>query len=116
MADYFEEHRSPEGETLPPSQQSAQSEDAERQPNTPAYQSSSDPYGSDSDSTSSTTTLPQAAKSEQPTSNGHEAVSVDIPARRTPPPAPPSPPDDDDDNNAGDEEKGMLRMSFMEHL
>lgn len=112
MADYFEEHRSPEGESVPPDYVSEQSaEEPERHPSTPAYQSSSDPYGSGSDST---TTIPETTETGQSASNGDAAPSLNVPARRTPPPAPPPPPDDDDD--ADDEEKGMLRMSFMEHL
>lgn len=39
-----------------------------------------------------------------------------LPARQAPPPPPPPPPPTDDGDGEGDEERGMLRMSFMEHL
>jgi sec-independent protein translocase protein TatC len=61
----------------------------------PVYQSSSEPYGTSSDSPA----RPPVAQSL---------------ARRTPPPPPPPPPDDPGEED--EEEKGMLRMSFMEHL
>jgi sec-independent protein translocase protein TatC len=39
-----------------------------------------------------------------------------VPALRTPPPPPPPPPPSEDDEEEGEDEEGMLRMSFMEHL
>ncbi|MGH9655823.1 MAG: twin-arginine translocase subunit TatC [Bryobacteraceae bacterium] len=39
-----------------------------------------------------------------------------LPAKHAPPPPPPPPPPTDDEDGEGDEERGMLRMSFMEHL
>jgi sec-independent protein translocase protein TatC len=74
---------------------------------TPAYSSSSDPYGLQPDGGGET----RAA-----------SVTADIPTKplrqppsRKIPPAPPPPPPSGD-GEPDDEERGMLRMSFMEHL
>jgi sec-independent protein translocase protein TatC len=75
----------------------------------PAYASSSKPYGSEPDALSPEIVAPVTATEVVPVS------AAAPPARVTPPPPPPPPPDDDDEED-DDEEKGMLRMSFMEHL
>ncbi|MFL6354140.1 MAG: twin-arginine translocase subunit TatC [Bryobacteraceae bacterium] len=128
MADHFEEHKSPEGESAPPqleSQKSADevsnSDDAilqepanEPQPSTPEYSSSSDPYGVDSD-LSLTPALEEPAPAEHLEADTVSSAPAQVPA--TIPPPPPSPPPPGDDDGEGDEEeRGMLRMSFMEHL
>lgn len=85
MADDQKEPDAPAGETAPPE--------------TSAYSSSSDPYGTTpAEITSTPKILP--------------APSV----KRTPLPPPPPPPPADDDDEGDEEEKGMLRMSFMGHL
>jgi sec-independent protein translocase protein TatC len=74
---------------------------------TPAYTSSSDPYGYD----------PAAGSTPQVIAPLTPEVMRPQTARQSPPnlpPPPPPPPGDEDDGD--DEEKGMLRMSFMEHL
>jgi sec-independent protein translocase protein TatC len=54
---------------------------------------------------------------DQPTYNPSQAV-VTVPPQAPPPPPPPKPParGEDDDEDENPEERGMLRMSFMEHL
>jgi sec-independent protein translocase protein TatC len=44
------------------------------------------------------------------------ATPAVLPAKAPPKPPPPPPPSDDDDEDGDEEERGMLRMSFMEHL
>src|SRR3954451_17196440 len=79
------------------------------------YSSSSDPYGySSSDGPEALT--PDTAGTLSPGTALETAKSPEVLPARTPPkpPSPPPPPDEDED--AGDEEEGMLRMSFMGHL
>jgi sec-independent protein translocase protein TatC len=64
------------------------------------YSSTSQPYGAET--TTAVTVAP--------------AASASVPAVILPPPPPPPPPKKDDDDDDDPEEKGMLRMSFMEHL
>ena len=69
-----------------------------------AYASTSNPYGH-------IETIPPEAKGEEITGYLTPEAVAQIPPK---PPPPPPPADDEDEGN--DEEKGMLRMSFMEHL
>src|SRR5581483_6630620 len=85
---------------------------------TPAYSSSSDPYGYRPEED-----LAQIAAPVEATRDLKESAATPAslsPAKRMPPPpAPPPPPppgDDEDDDEKDEEEKGMLRMSFMGHL
>jgi sec-independent protein translocase protein TatC len=118
MADEFEEHGTPEGETTPITSDvpsfTRTGPNGELRPNTPAYSSSSDPYGSNSEPPVSAT-IPETAATEQQAIDTPSSTPAQPPAKRIPPPASPPPPPGDDDN-ADEEEKGMLRMSFMEHL
>jgi sec-independent protein translocase protein TatC len=66
------------------------------------YNSTSQPYGSESDAVTVATVAPPA--------------SVAAVLKPPPPPPPPPPNGSDDDDGDSPEEKGMLRMSFMEHL
>jgi sec-independent protein translocase protein TatC len=61
--------------------------------------------------------LPSVYTADQPTYNPTQAVAV-VPSQAAPPPPPPppKPPANDDDAGETPEERGMLRMSFMEHL
>jgi|SRR5579875_2679586 len=76
----------------------------------PAYSSSSDPYGYETEPVTPAAVSPPLAP---PPAEPRAEVMVAAPPRMPPPPPPP-PPDDDDEGD--EEEKGMLRMSFMEHL
>jgi sec-independent protein translocase protein TatC len=53
---------------------------------------------------------------DQPTYNPTQAVAVVPPQAAPPPPPPPPKPPANDDEDEDPEERGMLRMSFMEHL
>ena len=53
---------------------------------------------------------------DQPTYNPTQAVAIVPQAAPPPPPPPPPKPPADDDEDEDPEERGMLRMSFMEHL
>jgi sec-independent protein translocase protein TatC len=53
---------------------------------------------------------------DQPTYNPTQAVAVVPQAAPPPPPPPPPKPPAEDDEDENPEERGMLRMSFMEHL
>jgi sec-independent protein translocase protein TatC len=128
MADHFEEHQSPDGKLAPPKPEESESvEDISKsgdpavqeagsdvQPSTPEYSSSSDPYGSDSELTLSPT-LEEAAPAEHLEVDTVSSAPAQVPAR-IPPPAPPPRPPPDDEDEGDEEERGMLRMSFMEHL
>ncbi len=84
MPDDFEEQKAPDSEAVPPE--------------TPAYSSSSEPYG-------------------QPSTELAPLSAPPVPVERAPaPPPPPPPPSPAEDDEEDPEEKGMLRMSFMEHL
>jgi sec-independent protein translocase protein TatC len=129
MADHFEEHAPPNGAGAPPQLETTQSGDGDfnsdgpalevpygqndSQPSTPAYSSSSDPYGVDSDPLLSAAVLDTPA--EQVPADTAPSSPAQVPAKRIPPPPPPPPPPDDRDEG-DEEERGMLRMSFMEHL
>lgn len=84
MPDDFEEQKAPDSEAVPRE--------------TPAYSSSSEPYGEPS-----TELAPLSAP----------PVPVTVAPNAPPPPPTPPPPQEEDEDP---EEKGMLRMSFMEHL
>jgi sec-independent protein translocase protein TatC len=101
MPDEFEEQTAPQGEA-PRSDGDPPVSPA----TTPAYSSSSDPYGYQRDGGAD---LPASVTTDIP------AKSVtQTPSRRIPPaPPPPRPPEDGEPD---EEEQGMLRMSFMEHL
>ena len=131
MADHFEEHAPPDGVSAPPQPETPQSGDGalnsdhgaasqetyganDPQPSTPAYSSSSDPYGTESQSSLSAAVL-ESAGTEQAPADITGSLPPQVPAKRTPPPPPPPPPPDDD-TDGDEEERGMLRMSFMEHL
>ncbi len=98
-----------------PEQESARSDGApaysrEELESTPAYSSSSDPYGHAAEPLileKSPETIAIASPPQNPI-----ATQSQVPARRPPPPPPPVVEEDEED----DEERGMLRMSFMEHL
>jgi sec-independent protein translocase protein TatC len=130
MADQFEEHGTPNGNIALGKQEEPQSgegdplnsngsawtdtSDSETRPSTPAYNSSSDPYGSNSQPPVSAT-ISEAPRTEELPLDTAPSTPVQPPAKRIPPPAsPPPPPSDDEEGD--EEEKGMLRMSFMEHL
>jgi sec-independent protein translocase protein TatC len=130
MADQFEEHGTPNGNIALGKQKESQSgeegslnsdgsawmdtTDSETRPSTPAYNSSSDPYGSNSEPSVSAT-ISEAPRTDELALDTAPSTPVQPPAKRIPPPAsPPPPPGDDEEGD--DEEKGMLRMSFMEHL
>ena len=63
---------------------------------------------------------PQVYRADQPQYVPPQAVATVPPpapqAAPPPPPPPPKPPKKDDDEDDDPEERGMLRMSFMEHL
>ena len=67
---------------------------------TEVYSSTSEPYGAESSAPVSVVPV----------------APPPVPAIFQPPPPPPPPPKSDDDDADDPEEKGMLRMSFMEHL
>jgi sec-independent protein translocase protein TatC len=132
MADHFEEHAPPDGASAPPQLETPQSGNGavnsdtggdsqetyganDPQPSTPAYSSSSDPYGTESQPSLSAAVLESAA-TEQAPADITGSSPPQVPAKRTPPPPPPPPPPPDDDADGDEEERGMLRMSFMEHL
>ncbi len=75
------------------------------------YNSTSQPYGADAPSTAVTVTPAVIAEAPLPPAPKPSALPAVIPP---PPPPPPKSSDGDDDDDP--EEKGMLRMSFMEHL
>jgi sec-independent protein translocase protein TatC len=128
MADHFEEHKSPGGEPVPPKLEAPESVEGtsnsddpvlqepanEPQPSTPEYSSSSDPYGVDSGQSLSPT-LEEPAPAEHLEAETVSSTPAQVSAR-IPPPAPPPPPSDDGEDEGDEEERGMLRMSFMEHL
>jgi sec-independent protein translocase protein TatC len=128
MADHFEEHESPNGELAPPKLETlesvksasntdspaAQEAGGDLQPNTPEYSSSSDPYGPDPE-LAVHPNLEETAPTEQPETDTVSTASAQVPST-IPPPAPPPPPPDDGEDEGDEEERGMLRMSFMEHL
>ena len=68
------------------------------------YSSTSEPYGTEP---SSSVAVPE---------NVPEPITPAVLNTAPPPPPPPPPGKDDDDDDEDPEEKGMLRMSFMEHL
>ena len=68
------------------------------------YSSTSEPYGTEP---SSSVATPE---------NVPEPITPAVLNTAPPPPPPPPPGKDDDDDDEDPEEKGMLRMSFMEHL
>jgi sec-independent protein translocase protein TatC len=132
MADHFEEHAPPNGASAPPQPETPQSADGvlnpegpafqeaygynDPQPSTPAYSSSSDPYGAGSEPSLGAAVLDTTATEQTPTDTAPSSPAQ-VPAKRIPPPPPPPPPPPDDgDEGGGEEERGMLRMSFMEHL
>ncbi|MDQ2840365.1 MAG: twin-arginine translocase subunit TatC [Acidobacteriota bacterium] len=79
-------------------------------PSSEVYSSSSDPYGH-----LEPAVIPAAAQTQEITGYMTPEAVAQIPPRQTPPPPPPPPPADEEDEG-NDEERGMLRMSFMEHL
>ncbi|MGI9071756.1 MAG: twin-arginine translocase subunit TatC [Bryobacteraceae bacterium] len=128
MADDFEEHKSPDGELALPKVKQPESVEgisnsddpvlqepgSDPQPSTPEYSSSSDPYGVDSE-LSLSPALEATAATEPLAADTVSSAPAQVPAR-IPPPASPPPPPDDDEGEGDEEERGMLRMSFMEHL
>src|SRR5436309_10767521 len=116
MADHFEEHAPPNGAGPPPQPETTQSgggigtsdrpafEESyghnDAQPTTPAYSSSSDPYGTESEPSLSAAVLDTPA--EQAAADTAPSSSAQLPAKRIPPPPPPPPPPDDGE---GDEEE-----------
>lgn len=97
MSDETKEPNASSGETAP---QTALPEETTNA----AYSSSSDPYGGQPT---------EEAASNASTEKVAPAPSTEV-VKRPPPPPPPPPSDDEDEDDP--EEKGMLRMSFMEHL
>ncbi len=91
MADEIKESGAPDAEIAPHE--------------TSAYSSASDPYGVPVVDSPPVVEAPPLAPTPL------------VPALRTPPPPPPPPPPADEEKGEGDdEERGMLRMSFMGHL
>src|SRR4030081_280443 len=91
MADEFEEPVTPDPKAV-----------------SPVYTSSSEPYGQEPEASPALTSAPASVE---------VAVAPPSPPAPIPPPPPPPPSSDDEEEEDGDEEdKGMLRMSFMEHL
>ena len=84
-------------------------EDALIPPSVDAYSSSSDPYGH-----LELQEIPEEARAQEITGYLPPQEVAQIPPKTPPPPPPPS--DTDEEEEGSDEEKGMLRMSFMEHL
>jgi sec-independent protein translocase protein TatC len=79
------------------------------------YGSDSDPYGVVSAPPSTRTELLSATDEQR----AETARAAELPVPYTPaktPPPPPSGNSDEDDEDGDDEDRGMLRMSFMEHL
>lgn len=131
MPDEFEEQRALEGQTVTSGQGVGKPQDdgsarTEETPSlqtntgsqadletTPAYNSSSDPYGSQAKTHPDETA--SATVNSEPTHEARSTTEALLPARRVPPPPPPPPPPDEG-GEEGDEERGMLRMSFLEHL
>src|SRR5690242_8213156 len=70
-----------------------------------AYSSSSDPYGQ-------IETIPPEAKSEEITGYMSPEAVAQIPPKPQPPPPPPA----EEAEGEVEEEKGMLRVSFMEYV
>lgn len=83
---------------------SAQRDEALVTPASEAYASTSDPYGH-------IAPIPAEAQAEEIT--GYLAPQE---VAQIPPKTPPPPPPTDEDDDGDEEDKGMLRMSFMEHL
>ena len=73
-------------------------------PVSPAYTSSSQPYGEETASADSAGITPS------------EIIAAPPPAPPARKPPPPPPPPEEEEEEEDEEEKGMLRMSFMEHL
>ena len=81
----------------------------------PAYNSTSDPYGIAPVAANPVRTgLLDASDQERAEIARTPQVMPSAPPRQTPPPPPPPSSSDDEDENP--EDRGMLRMSFMEHL
>ncbi len=128
MPDEFKEPGAPDGHH-PAASVEPENPPAQSSPEAVAavYDSHSDPYGqlSEPEVTSYPvqTAAAPAAYSELPVEPQYAASAVipapppepPVPAAppKAPPPPPPPPPSDEDDDP---EEKGMLRMSFMDHL
>src|SRR5437764_8781633 len=107
MADHFEEHAPPNGASAPPRPETPQSGDGilnadgpalqeayghnDPRPSTPAYSSSSDPYGADSEPSLSAAVLDAAAPDQAPADTAPSSAAQ-VPAKRMPPPPPPPPP------------------------
>ena len=73
-------------------------------PVSPAYTSSSQPYGE------------EGASPDQGINPSEIIAAPPPPPPARKPPPPPPPPQDEEEEEGDEEEKGMLRMSFMEHL
>lgn len=81
------------------------------------YSSHSDPYGAEPVAVNPIAAEILTASNEQRAELARtpDIMPAGLPAHRPPPPPPP--PDSSDEDEGGDEEdRGMLRMSFMEHL
>lgn len=113
MADESKEPETPrEDRPSPPEEQVLSEGESPREsaadpaitPVSDVYSSSSDPYGH-------LENIPEAAKSEELT--GYMAPAE---VAKIPPKPPPPPPPAEEDEEGDQEERGMLRMSFMEHL
>ncbi len=81
-----------------------------------AYSSHSDPYGAEPAALNPLAVEVLAASNEQRAEMARmpEVVPAGLPAHRPPPPPPP--PDSPSEDEGDEEDRGMLRMSFMEHL
>ena len=81
-----------------------------------AYSSHSDPYGAEPVAVNPIAAEILTASNEQRAELARvpEVVPAGLPAHRPPPPPPP--PDSSDEDEGDEEDRGMLRMSFMEHL
>ena len=130
MADHFEEHAPPNGASAPTQPETPHSGDGatnsdgpalqetygrnDPQPSTPAYSSSSAPYGTDPEPLGAA--ILEAPALEHVSPDTAASSPPQLPAKRIPPPPPPPPPPSGDDDDGDEEERGMLRMSFMGHL
>ena len=123
MLDESNERKTPQDETAPSPQPIERApEEAPSVSNGPspptadAYSSSSDPYGVDPYAAA---TSPPVAPVSAPSGTGEQelqTVTAQPPVSAPPGKTPPPPPSDEGDEEDDPEEKGMLRMSFMEHL
>ncbi|HEY3936593.1 MAG TPA: twin-arginine translocase subunit TatC [Bryobacteraceae bacterium] len=110
MPDDNQELPAPHSESASAEPEAEQTQPAAAPPAPSVYSSSSDPYGQPPE-------VPEAAAPAvvEPGPPAPPAQALAPIPPKAPPPPPPPPPDEAEDEG-DDEERGMLRMSFMEHL